>query len=106
MAPPVFKTGGRRFAPPAGSIPVRLRHLRKPHPALWTSSGPEARAAAARICLTRCPVLTQCLDWSVTALPATDPAVWAGTGPRERTALRRAQRAAQAALDAVLHPAA
>jgi hypothetical protein len=25
VAPPVFKTGGRRFASPAGSIPVRLR---------------------------------------------------------------------------------
>jgi hypothetical protein len=28
VAPPVFKTGGRCSAPPAGSIPVRLRHLR------------------------------------------------------------------------------
>jgi hypothetical protein len=26
VAPPVFKTGGRRFASSAGSIPVRLRH--------------------------------------------------------------------------------
>ena len=29
---PVFKTGGRCSAPPAGSIPVHLRH-RRPHPA-------------------------------------------------------------------------
>ncbi len=29
VAPPVFKTGGRRFASPAGSIPVRLRQLHK-----------------------------------------------------------------------------
>ena len=28
VAPPVFKTGGRRSASSAGSIPVRLRHLR------------------------------------------------------------------------------
>jgi len=31
VAPPVFKTGGRRAASSAGSIPVRLRHLRKHH---------------------------------------------------------------------------
>jgi hypothetical protein len=29
VAPPVFKTGERRAAALAGSIPVRLRHLRK-----------------------------------------------------------------------------
>ncbi len=28
VAPPVFKTGGRRDASPAGSIPVRLRYRR------------------------------------------------------------------------------
>jgi hypothetical protein len=31
VAPPVFKTGGRRSASPAGSIPVRLRHQAKRH---------------------------------------------------------------------------
>ena len=30
MALPVFKTGGRRSASPAGSIPVRLRHQPSP----------------------------------------------------------------------------
>ena len=32
VVPPVFKTGGRRAAPSAGSIPVRLRHHRLPDP--------------------------------------------------------------------------
>ena len=32
MVPPVFKTGERCAAALAGSIPVRLRHLRERHP--------------------------------------------------------------------------
>ena len=35
MAPPVFKTGGRRAASSAGSIPVRLRE----NPALAITAG-------------------------------------------------------------------
>src|SRR6266567_3088745 len=42
---PVFKTGGRRSASPAGSIPVRLRYLRR-HllPEAWRA--PDAPLAA------------------------------------------------------------
>jgi WhiB family transcriptional regulator, redox-sensing transcriptional regulator len=72
-----------------------------PYPELWTSSGRAQREAAAAVCAT-CAVAPECLRWAVRDLPATDTSVWAGTGPRERTALRRHHRRAQAALDQVL----
>lgn len=98
-----------RTAAPRSLMPAVLARgscASSPHPEWWTSNGPDTRAAAARICLTRCAVQPECLHWATTSLPATDPAVWAGTGPRERTALRRQLRAAQAALDQVLAPPA
>ncbi len=46
VAPPVFKTGGRRAAPSAGSIPVRLRYLRNTAPG---RAGPVAVDAVSMI---------------------------------------------------------
>jgi Transcription factor WhiB len=85
----------RAAAPPATPMPAALARgscATHPHPEWWTGNGPEARAAAS-VCAT-CPVLTPCLHWAVTSLPATDPAIWGGTGPRERTRLRRARQTA------------
>jgi hypothetical protein len=97
----------RAPAPPRSLMPAALARgscATHAHPDWWTSSGPETRAAAARICLSRCGVLAECLRWAVTSLPSTDGAIWAGTGPREPATMRRRLRTAQALLDAVFAP--
>ena len=96
-----------RTAAPRSLMPAVLARgscATHPHPEWWTSNGPDTRAAAARVCLTRCPVRAECLRWAVHDLPSTDTGIWGGTGPRERVLIRRAQRAAQAVLDQVLAP--
>jgi hypothetical protein len=53
VAPPVFKTGGRRFASSAGSIPVRLRHpARELHERGMTRARPDEVGAPKLLAVT------------------------------------------------------
>ena len=57
MVPPVFKTGERCTAALAGSIPVRLRHLRRHRaaPGWWLLTAPPGRPTRSRLRETRLP---------------------------------------------------
>jgi hypothetical protein len=67
--------------------------MRHPQPDLWSSHNRRERERAKAICAS-CPVLAQCLEWSL-SLPCTDATIWAGLGWYERNRLQR-ERQAQA----------
>ncbi|WP_018682209.1 WhiB family transcriptional regulator [Actinokineospora enzanensis] len=54
---------------------------RHPNPALWMSTNPRERAAAAQICWERCPILAACRAHGLAAEPH---GVWGGLDAEER----------------------
>lgn len=56
----------------------------------WTSDIPARRALARAVCKS-CPVSPQCLEWSITAIPATDTTVYGGAGHFTCNRIRRSR---------------
>ena len=78
VAPPVFKTGGRRFASPAGSIPVRLRSF----DAAW--EWPPAGGVGSRL-WTRAVTCREPTSCSPTPAWSRRGSCWAGRWSRRRS---------------------
>lgn len=51
---------------------------------------PADRQAAAGLCTEFCPVLNECVTWSVHGVPASDSGVWGGFTQAQRARLARA----------------